>query len=104
LRGGYWEIERFPVTTPTQITLNFLFTNCGGGKLIFGISNKRFRQVVGSKAFEQPECTRKGLIDKLHVMVDFQIYDYDGKRVLVFDVASRSLSLPVQVDGVAWWY
>ena len=37
-------------------------------------------------------------------MVDFQLYDADGKRVLVFDVASRPLGLPVQVDGVAWWY
>jgi ATP-dependent DNA helicase RecG len=62
--------------------------NCGGGKLIFGISDKHPRQVVGSKAFEQPERTRKGLIDKLHVMVDFQIYNYDSKRVLVFDVAT----------------
>jgi ATP-dependent DNA helicase RecG len=37
-------------------------------------------------------------------MVDFQLYEYEGKRVLVFDVASRPLGLPVQVDGVAWWY
>lgn len=43
-------------------------------------------------------------MDKLKIMVDFQLYDYDGKRVLVFDVASRPLGLPVQVDGVAWWY
>ena len=78
--------------------------NCGGGKLVFGITDKRPRQVVGSKAFDQPERTRKGLIDKLHVMVDFQLYDYEGKRVLVFDVASRPFGLPVQVDGVAWWY
>jgi len=78
--------------------------NCGGGQLVFGITDKRPRQVVGSKAFSQPERTRKGLIDKLHVMVDFQLYDYEGKRVLVFDVASRPIGLPVQVDGVAWWY
>lgn len=78
--------------------------NCGGGKLVFGITDKRPRQVVGSNAFEQPERTRKGLIDKLKVMVDFQLYDYNGKRVLVFEVASRPLGLPVQVDGVAWWY
>lgn len=79
--------------------------NCGGGKLVFGISDKRPRSVVGSKAFEQPERTRKGLIDKLKVMVDFQIlYDKDEKRVLVFDVSSRPVGLPVQVDGVAWWY
>ncbi len=78
--------------------------NCGGGRLVFGITDKRPRQVVGSAAFEQPERTRRGLIDKLKVMVDFQLYDYEGKRVLVFEVAGRPIGLPVQADGVAWWY
>lgn len=78
--------------------------NCGGGKLVFGISDARPRQVVGSKAFDQPERTRKGLIDKLRIMVDFQLLEHEGNRVLVFDVASRPLGLPIQVDGVAWWY
>lgn len=78
--------------------------NCGGGKLVFGITDERPRRVVGSNAFNQPERTRKGLIDKLKIMVDFQLYEYQGKRVLVFDVASRPLGLPVQVDGIAWWY
>ena len=79
--------------------------NCGGGRLVFGITDKRPRKVVGSKAFDQPERTRKGLIDKLKVMVDFQpLYDENGLRVLVFEVASRPMGLPVQVDGVAWWY
>lgn len=78
--------------------------NCGGGKLVFGITDKRPRQVVGSSAFDQPERTRMGLIDKLKIMVDFQLYKYQGKRVLTFDVASRPLGLPVQCDGVAWWY
>lgn len=78
--------------------------NCGGGELVFGITDKRPRQVVGSSAFDQPERTRMGLIDKLKIMVDFQLYEYQGKRVLTFDVASRPLGLPVQCDGVAWWY
>ena len=78
--------------------------NCGGGRLVFGISDKRPRKVVGSEAFDQPERTRKGLMDKLKIMVDFQILYQGKKRVLVFDVASRPLGLPVQVDGVAWWY
>lgn len=78
--------------------------NCGGGKLIFGITDKRPRKVVGSEAFDQPERTREGLINKLRIMVDFQIYYHESKRVLVFDVASRPSGLPVQVDGVAWWY
>lgn len=79
-------------------------SNCGGGKLVFGITDQRPRQVVGSAAFEQPERTRKGLMDKLKVMVDFQLLNCDGKRVLVFDVARRPLGLPIQTDGVAWWY
>ena len=78
--------------------------NCGGGKLVFGVSDKRPRMVVGSIAFDQPERTRLGLIDKLKIMVDFELYDYDGKRVLVFDVAGRPLGITVQLDGVAWWY
>ncbi len=79
--------------------------NCGGGKLVLGITDKRPRKAVGSEAFDQPERTRMGLIDKLKVMVDFQIlYNEANKRILVFDVASRPLGLPVQVDGVAWWY
>ena len=84
--------------------------NCGGGKLIFGITDKRPRKVVGSAAFDQPERTRKGLIDRLKVMIDFQLlYVREDKepaenRVLVFEVASRPLGLPIQVDGVAWWY
>lgn len=78
--------------------------NCGGGMLVFGITDKRPRRVVGSNAFEQPERTRMGLIDRLKVMVDFQIINHEGKRVLVFDVASRPLGLPIQDDGIAWWY
>lgn len=78
--------------------------NCGGGKLVFGISDARPRQVVGSKAFDQPERARKGLMEKLRIMVDFQLFEHEDKRVLVFDVASRPSGLPVLVDGVAWWY
>ena len=78
--------------------------NNGGGKLVFGISDKRPRSVVGSQAFDQPERTRMGLIEKLKINVDFQLYDYRGKRVLVFDVKSRPIGMPVQYDGVAWIY
>jgi ATP-dependent DNA helicase RecG len=79
-------------------------SNCGGGKLVLGISDKRPRSVVGSNAFLQPEREREILINKLHIRVDFQLYEHNGKRVLVFDVASHPIGLPIQVDGVAWWY
>jgi ATP-dependent DNA helicase RecG len=79
-------------------------SNCGGGKLVLGVTDKRPRQVVGSQAFEQPERTREGLMDRLHVNVDFQLFYYDGKKVLVFDVAGRPYGLPVQDNGIVWWY
>lgn len=78
--------------------------NDGGGKLVFGISDKRSRSVVGSRAFEQPERTRMGLIDKLKINVDFQLFTYEEKRVLVFDVKSRPIGLPILYEGVAWIY
>ena len=78
--------------------------NNGGGRLVFGITDKRPRRVVGSAAFSQPERTRMGLIEKLRINIDFQIFDYDGKRVLVFDVKSRPIGLPVQYGGIAWIY
>lgn len=78
--------------------------NNGGGKLVFGITDKRPRSVVGSTAFEQPERTRMGLIEKLRINVDFQTLYYDEKRVLIFDVKSRPIGLPIQYDGIAWIY
>lgn len=78
-------------------------SNCGGGKLVFGVTDRRPRQIVGSSAFEQPERTRQALMDRLRVRVDFTLLEKDGKRVLIFDVAERPLGLPVQFEGAAYW-
>jgi ATP-dependent DNA helicase RecG len=78
--------------------------NCGGGKLVLGVTDKRPRKVVGSTAFPQPERTRVDLMNKLRIRIDFYTYQHENGRVLVFDVASRPIDLPVQADGGAWWY
>ena len=79
-------------------------SNEGGGCIVFGVSDLRPRQVVGSNAFLQPERTRKGLIETLHINIDFDLFhDEMDRRVLVFTAAARPLGMPVQVDGVAWW-
>ena len=79
-------------------------SNEGGGKIVLGISDSRPRKVIGTKAFDQPERTRKGLIESLRINVDFEVLN-DGteSRVLVFIIPARPIGLPVQVDGVAWW-
>ena len=78
-------------------------SNSGGGKLILGVTDKRPRKVVNTKAFEQPERTRKRLMDRLRIHIDFQIYQTEDGRVLVFEVAKRPSGLPVQSKGIAWW-
>jgi len=79
-------------------------SNHGGGRLVLGISDKRPRKVVGSRAFEQPEAIVRHLMDKLRVRVDFQLYEDDnGNRVLALEVAGRPVGIPVQFEGIAWW-
>ncbi|MDR2589412.1 MAG: ATP-binding protein, partial [Oscillospiraceae bacterium] len=79
-------------------------SNHGGGRLVLGVTDERPRNVVGSKACPQPENTVRYFMDKIHVRVDFEIYhDEKGNRVLVFEVASRPIGLPVQFEGIAWW-
>jgi len=103
--GEHYEFKEAKKSMDFQETLKYCcaLANCGGGKIVFGVTDSRPRKVIGSAAFDQPERTRKGLIEKLRVNVDFQLYDYTGKRVLVFDVGSRPVGLPVQVDGKIWW-
>jgi len=77
--------------------------NRGGGYVALGITDKRPRQIVGSRAFEQPERTRNGLMDRLHLRIDFHLLDAEGKRVLVFDIPPRPVGVPIQDKGIAWW-
>jgi ATP-dependent DNA helicase RecG len=77
--------------------------NRGGGYIALGITDKRPRQIVGTRAFEQPERTRNGLMDRLHLRIDFHLLDVGGKRVLVFDIPPRPVGVPIQDKGICWW-
>ena len=94
--------ERFDFTEALKCCC--ALANCGGGKFVLGISDKRPRKAVNSNAFEQPERTRNGLMEKLKIGVEFYLLYHEGNRILVFEIASRPIGLPVQVDGIAWWY
>jgi ATP-dependent DNA helicase RecG len=93
--------QRFDFSELTRIAC--ALANCGGGMIVLGVSNDRPRRVVGSQAFSQPERTRQGLIEKLHVRVNIHLFEEEAKRLLVFEIAGRPNGLPVQVDGIAWW-
>ncbi|MCX5809779.1 MAG: putative DNA binding domain-containing protein [Proteobacteria bacterium] len=77
-------------------------SNEGGGKMILGVSDKRPRKIVGSNAFLQPEDTRRSLMEKLHLVVDFEVIHHPNGRVLVFEVPSRPVGTAIRCDGVYW--
>ena len=103
--GEHYEFKEAKNRMDFQEMLKYCcaLSNCGGGKFVLGITDKRPRKVVGSTAFDQPERTKENLIEKLRVHIDFSLYNYNGKRVLVFDVAGRPVGLPIHVDGRYWW-
>ncbi len=76
--------------------------NEGGGKILFGITDKRPRTVVGSQAFEQPERTRAGLIEQLHLNIDFSLVTHPAGRVLIFHVPTHPIGSPVKYKGIYW--
>ncbi|MEZ7892777.1 MAG: ATP-binding protein [Candidatus Wallbacteria bacterium] len=76
--------------------------NCGGGHIVLGVSDKRPRTIVGTNAFLQPERTRMGLVEQLHLKIDVAIHQKDEKRVLIFHVPSRPVGSPIQCKGTYW--
>lgn len=76
--------------------------NEGGGKIVLGVSDKRPRQVVGSQAFDQPERTRAGLIEKLHLNIHFNIVNHPNGSVLIFHIPTRPIGLPIKYKGIYW--
>lgn len=73
--------------------------NEGGGKVILGVTDARPRQVVGSNAFNQPERTRAGLNQRLHLGISFDEIQHPNGRVLVFHVPSRPVGIAIQWQG-----
>ncbi|MBN1883900.1 MAG: putative DNA binding domain-containing protein [Candidatus Krumholzibacteriota bacterium] len=69
--------------------------NAGGGTFVLGVSDKRPRQVVGTKAFSEPGRTEAGLFEKLNHRVPVEELQYEGKRILLVRVPSR-------LPGTAW--
>ncbi|MBW2552811.1 MAG: putative DNA binding domain-containing protein [Deltaproteobacteria bacterium] len=73
-----------------------------GGDVILGVTDKRPRHVVGSRAFRQPERTRLGLIEQLHLNIDFSEVNHPDGRVLIFHVPKHPIGNPVKYKGIYW--
>jgi len=76
--------------------------NEGGGRMILGVTDKCPRKVVGTKAFDPLERTKAGIIERLHLRVDVEPVSHPDGRVLIFQVPSRYIGMPVQYKGAYW--
>lgn len=76
--------------------------NEGGGYLVFGVTNKHPRKVVGSQAFATPEALNKikaRIVDKLRLRVEVTELLHPDGRVLVFEIPTRPTGQPLAFDG-----
>ncbi len=73
--------------------------NEGGGKIIFGVTDRRPRRIVGTAAFAEPGRTEAGLHDRLaHRVAVEEVPTSDG-RVVVVHVPARLPGTAWQIDG-----
>jgi ATP-dependent DNA helicase RecG len=78
------------------------FANEGGGRIILGVTDTPPRRVVGSHAFNDLQRTKLGLIERLRLRIDvWELPHLDG-RVVVFDVPSRPIGVPLEYKGAYW--
>ncbi len=76
--------------------------NEGGGYLVLGVTDKPPRRVVGSQAFPSPTSLNEikaRIVEKLRFRVDATELQHPNGRVLVFEVPTRPVGLPLAFDG-----
>jgi ATP-dependent DNA helicase RecG len=76
--------------------------NEGGGAIVLGVTDKKPRKVVGSTAFPEPIRTKTGIIERLRLRVDAREIPHPDGRVLVFEVPSRPVGVPIHYGGAYW--
>jgi ATP-dependent DNA helicase RecG len=71
--------------------------NEGGGTIVFGVTDQRPRQIVGTEAFLEPGRTEAGLFEHLRQRIQIEEYKHESRRVLIVHV-------PSHLPGTAWQY
>jgi len=71
--------------------------NEGSGIIVLGVTDRRPREVVVTRAFDEPGRTEAGLFEQLGHRIVIEEYHHDGKRVLLVRV-------PARLPGTAWQY
>jgi ATP-dependent DNA helicase RecG len=76
--------------------------NEGGGHVVLGVTDRKPRRVVGSRAFDDLQRTKFGIVERLRLRIDAWTVEHAAGPVIVFEVPSRPLGVPVQYRGAYW--
>jgi ATP-dependent DNA helicase RecG len=80
---------------------NAIANECGG-YLILGVDDNFPHNVVGTNAFQNPSSLKKELLDLLKLRIEIDELIYNGKRVLIFEIPSRPIGMPLQYKGASY--
>src|SRR3990172_12025848 len=76
--------------------------NENGGYFILGVDDNFPHNVVGTNAFQNPLSLKKELLDSLKLRIEIEELIYNGKRVLIFEIPSRPIGMPMQYKGASY--
>ena len=76
--------------------------NEGGGWMVLGVTDHVPHHVVGSQAFADLERTKAGLIARLRLRIEAEAVHHPDGRVVLFQVPSRPIGMPLQYEGAYW--
>ena len=86
----------------TLVNYCVALANEGGGRMILGVTDRLPRAVAGSRAFPDLERTKAGLIERLRLRIDVEEIQHPNGRVLVFQIPSRPIGVPLHYQGAYW--
>ena len=73
-----------------------------GGRIILGVTDKKPRKVVGTRAFSHIGRTKAGLVERLHLRIDADELEHPEGRIIVVSIPSRPVGMPIQYKGAYW--
>lgn len=76
--------------------------NEGGGIFVLGVADKLPRKIVGSHAFPDVDRTKASVSERLRLRVNGEVVHHPDGRVVVFEVPSRPIGMPIQYKGAYW--
>ena len=77
-------------------------SNEGGGHFVLGVTNKKPRRVVGTRAFNNPTDMASKLFREVGFRVDIEEVEHPDGRVLIFHIPPRPRGSARSYQGTYW--